>query len=54
MGGGGVALASVHVIISGGQPGAYCWIKNTFCRWVYMIHAYSKLVLRPTVSVFYF
>ena len=32
-GGGGVALASVRVIMSGGQQGAYCWIKNTFCRW---------------------
>ena len=32
-GGGGVASASVRVIMSGGQQGAYCWIKNTFCRW---------------------
>ena len=34
-GGGGerVALASVRVIMSGGQQGAYCCIKNTFCRW---------------------
>ena len=33
-GGGGerVALASVRVTMSGGQQGAYCWIKNTFCR----------------------
>ena len=32
-GGGGVALASVRVIMmSGGQQGAYCWIKKTFCR----------------------
>ena len=30
-GGGGVALASVRVNMSGGQQGAYCWIKNTFC-----------------------
>ena len=27
-----VALASVRVTMSGGQQGAYCWIKNTFCR----------------------
>ena len=26
-GGGRVALASVRVIMSGGQQGAYCWIK---------------------------
>ena len=32
-GGGRVALASVRVVMSGGQQGAYCWIKNTFCRW---------------------
>ena len=34
-GGGGerVALASVRVIMSGGQQGAYCCIENTFCRW---------------------
>ena len=34
-GGGGerVALASVRVIMSGGQQGAYCCIKKTFCRW---------------------
>ena len=32
-GGGRVALASVRVIMSGGQQGAYCCIKNTFCRW---------------------
>ena len=31
---GGVASASVRVIMSGGQQGAYCWIKKTFCRWV--------------------
>ena len=24
---------SVRVIMSGGQQGAYCWIKNTFCCW---------------------
>ena len=28
-----VALASVRVIMSGGQQGAYCCIENTFCRW---------------------
>ena len=35
MRGGGerVALASVRVIMSGGQQGAYCCIENTFCRW---------------------
>ena len=32
-GGGGVASASVRVIMSGGQQGAYCSMKNTFCRW---------------------
>jgi len=32
-GGERVALASVRVIMSGGQQGAYCCIKNTFCRW---------------------
>ena len=31
--GGGVAAASVRVIMSGGQQGAYFWIKKTFCRW---------------------
>ena len=37
-GGGGVALASVRVIMmSGGQQGAYCWIKKTFCRWGYIL-----------------
>ena len=36
-GGGGVFLASVRVIMSGGQQGAYCWIKNTFCRWGYIL-----------------
>ena len=35
-GGGGVALASVRVIMCGGQQGAYCWIKKTFCRWGYI------------------
>ena len=30
---GGVASASVRVIMSGGQQGAYWWIKKTFCRW---------------------
>ena len=34
---GGVALASVRVIMSGGQQGAYCWIKNTCCRWGYIL-----------------
>ena len=29
---GGVASASVRVIMSGGQQGAYCWIEKTFCR----------------------
>ena len=37
MGGGGggerVVLASVRVIMSGEQQGAYCCIRNTFCRW---------------------
>ena len=33
----GVALASVRVIMSGGQQGAYCWIKNTLCRWGYIL-----------------
>ena len=38
MGGGGrVALASVRIIVSGGQQGAYCWIQNTFCRWGYIL-----------------
>ena len=37
MRGGGVALASVRVIMSGGQQGAYCWIKNTFCLWGYIL-----------------
>ena len=32
-GGGGVASASVRVIMSGGQQGAYCSMKKTFCRW---------------------
>ena len=32
-GGWGVASASVRVIMSGGQQGAYCWMKQTFCRW---------------------
>ena len=32
-GGGRVALASVRVIMSGGQQGAYCCIRNTCCRW---------------------
>ena len=38
VGGGGerVALASVRVTRSGGQQGAYCWIKNTFCRQGYI------------------
>ena len=39
-GGGGegrVALASVRVNMSGGQQGAYCWIKNTFCRRGYIL-----------------
>ena len=37
-GGGGASLwLSVRVIMSGGQQGAYCWIKNTFCRWGYIL-----------------
>ena len=36
--GGGVASASVRVIMSGpGQQGAYCWIKKTFCRWEFIL-----------------
>ena len=27
-GGGGIASASVHVIMSGGQQGAYCWVRK--------------------------
>ena len=35
-GGGGVRESlwlQYVVIMSGGQQGAYCCIKNTFCRW---------------------
>ena len=40
-------MASVRVIMSGGQQGAYCWIKNTFCRW-----GYISLRIKKTTTTF--